>query len=124
MKKINVGLLLFLTIIQSVFSWNPFISPQKVQAWITELKDIPDQKKSYILNKISNEYVTHDFEAEKAILFGQKALELAKKFQQTDQEIIALANIGNALRRLDKSKEAEKIFLSSLSLSEKNKVLQ
>jgi len=61
MKKINVGLLVFLTIIQSVFSWNPFISPQKVEAWITELKDIPDQKKSYILNKISNEYVPQLF---------------------------------------------------------------
>ncbi|MCK5056227.1 MAG: protein kinase [Candidatus Aminicenantes bacterium] len=93
---------------------------------ILSTRDIVDSEveKSIVLNKLVNESVEKkwdDKQKEKALASAGQALEYAKEFDQKDQEVYALANLGNIYRRLKQYDKAMEYAQKSLELAEKRK---
>jgi signal transduction histidine kinase len=113
MKKILFSLIIFIA--SSIL-----LSQTKIDSLESELKKVPEKKKAEILNQLAQEnwYIS----PKKTIEYGTRALELARKYKDKEQEANALIFIGNGyLLSGDFDIALEEYFKKGLSLSEKIK---
>ena len=96
-------------------------SAENVEKLKNMLKNANDYEKSEILDEILNEYKKDAKHPEKILAYGQKALECAKKIDNIDREIAALADIGFAYRKLNNNARALEFAKKSLELAENKK---
>ncbi|MCK4695915.1 MAG: tetratricopeptide repeat-containing sensor histidine kinase, partial [Candidatus Cloacimonetes bacterium] len=96
------------------------LSQTKIDSLESELKKAPEKKKAEILNQLAQEnwYIS----PKKTIEYGTRALELARKYKDKEQEANALIFTGNGyLLSGDYDIALEEYFKKGLSLSEKIK---
>lgn len=100
-----------------------FIFPENSAELEQQLKQAPPGKRSALLNKLAETLVHRDSEesGKASMEYAQKALAYARKYNQPDQEVFALANIGYACIRLRDYNRALAYAEKSLQLAEKRK---
>lgn len=121
----QIGFKIFITISAIIFFFTNFSiyseekkdDPKELEK---QLEQAPDIEKAEILNEIAKAY-HWDKDRQKTYQFAKSAMKFARRYNQEEQEAIALANKAHALRRIHKPKKALKNAGKALKLTERLK---
>lgn len=108
-----------------IFLFGILLSNQDIAEMEKKFMQTPEAEKSIVLNKLVNKLLGKswdDKQKEKILAYARQAIEYARKYNQKDREVYALANLCKVYRRLKRHDKAIHYAQKSLDLAEKRKI--